>query len=126
MAPIGSSHPAAYDLLIAQAITRKEFSMHIKPPGTPQQIAHQPELHTFIGDTPLRPDPSELEPRDANFSAVRAYSERHLIRVADDNDDTSAVLDIRTAPAAQQAHWVNLSVQAAGRSAPSACRHAAP
>lgn len=100
--------------------------MHIKPPGTPQQIAHQPELHTFIGDTPLRPDPSELEPRDANFSAVRAYSERHLIRVADDNDDTSAVLDIRTAPAAQQAHWVNLSVQAAGRSAPSACRHAAP
>ena len=42
--------------------------MHIKPPGIPQQIEHQPDLHTFIGDTPQQPEPSDLELSEASFS----------------------------------------------------------
>ena len=45
--------------------------MNIKPPGTPQQVEHQPELHTFIGDTPQRPEPSDLELREGSFSLLQ-------------------------------------------------------
>lgn len=85
--------------------------MNIKPPGTPQQVEHQPVLHTFIGDTPQRPEPSDLEQREASFSAIRAYGELHETIAGSGTDYGDAdALDIRTAPTELQANWVNLSV----------------
>lgn len=85
--------------------------MNIKPPGTAQQIEHQPELHTFIGDTPQRPEPSDLELREGSFSAIRAYGELNLSSAGSNGDaDRVDAFDIRTAPTELQANWVNLSV----------------
>ena len=84
--------------------------MHIKPPGIPQQIEHQPDLHTFIGDTPQQPEPSDLELSEASFSAVRAYGE--LGRATNGNNsqaDASDAPDIRSAPPVAQASWVQRS-----------------
>ena len=83
--------------------------MNIKPPGTAQQIGHQPELHTFIGDTPQRTEPSDLELREASFSAIRAYADTMSDRRASSLLVEESLLDIRTAPASLQARWVRTS-----------------
>lgn len=81
--------------------------MHINPPGTPQRTPQQPELHTFIGDTPQSPEPSELELREANFSAIRAHGDVQLSQQSRGGERGDEVSDIRTASPQLQADWVS-------------------
>ena len=81
--------------------------MRINPPGKPQQHDGQPEIHTFIGDTPQVPDKAALEITDLSFSAVRAYQHSAhqstgLSADSTDNDD----FDVRKASPREQARWL--------------------
>lgn len=81
--------------------------MRINAPGMPQQHGSQPEIHTFIGDTPQVPDKVDLEIEETSFSAVRAYrhssnrSQQHGTESSNDDD-----FDIRKASPREQAQWL--------------------
>lgn len=78
--------------------------MRINPPGTPQRHSNQPEIHTFIGDTPQAANKSDLELAH-DYGAVRAY--QRSLGVAINTDDAhNDGLDIRKAHPRLQARWL--------------------
>lgn len=81
--------------------------MRINAPGAPQQHGAQPEIHTFIGDTPRVPEEVEPMIEDTSFSAVRAIKHTaSQLRVQDEDCPEEAEFDIRKASAGEQARWL--------------------